>query len=78
MKRPARVYEPAVIQKPLKIYEDRQSRKKHINFAAFFDDQPKKKIINDHREPMNVSTKKMVKLPSLTETKSKQKIPEKK
>ena len=77
MRRPVRVYEPAQVQKPQK-YEDRESRKKNINFAAFFEDEPKKKVIKDDREAVTVQSKKMFKTPSLTETKSKEKIPDKK
>lgn len=65
MKRPVRVYEPAQIQKPPK-YEDRQSRKKNINFAAFFEDEPKKKVINDHREAIYAHSKKSHKTTSQT------------
>lgn len=71
MRRPVRMYEAPQPQRVQKVYEDRESRKKSINFAAFFDDEPKKKIINDHREAMSVSSKKIHKTPSTTETKSK-------
>lgn len=70
MKRPVRVYEPAQFQKPPK-YEDRESRKKHINFTAFFEDEPKKKVINDHREAIYANSKKSSKTTSHTEIKSK-------
>lgn len=71
MKRPVRVYQPPQPQKPQKVYEDRESRKKSINFAAFFDDEPKKKVINDHRETVSISSKKNHKTPSVIESKSK-------
>lgn len=61
MRRPVRSYEPQQTLRPQKSYEDRQSRKKSINFAAFFEDEPKKKIITESREAVPVCSKKMPK-----------------